>query len=252
MKNVQCLEAITVCVGYSDFLEEIIPFNIPHFDRWVIVTSDDDISTRELCRKHNLEVLISRDHKLDGASFNKGRLIERALLQTSNNSWRLHIDGDVALPSRFRLQLESANLDPSFIYGIDRVMVRNYSEWQKVKSMGFLSQQADYHCRVNTPPGFQIGTRWAHPVFGYVPIGFFQLFHASQDEWRGVRVKPYSLSHGDACRSDVQFGMKWDRNHRALLPEIIAVHLESEKCDKGANWNGRRTAPFKPTRPGSC
>lgn len=36
------LEGVTTCVGYSDFLAEIIPFSRPHLDRWLIVTTPDD------------------------------------------------------------------------------------------------------------------------------------------------------------------------------------------------------------------
>lgn len=36
------VEAITVCVGYDDFLNAVAPYNIPHLDRWIIVTSAED------------------------------------------------------------------------------------------------------------------------------------------------------------------------------------------------------------------
>jgi hypothetical protein len=74
-----------------------------------------------------------------------------------------------------------------------------------------------------------------------------QLWHAAADEWHGVRVRAYNHRHGDACRTDVQFGMQWDRRRRVFLPEVVAVHLESEPAELGANWNGRTTRRFGPT-----
>jgi hypothetical protein len=42
------------------------------------------------------------------------------------------------------------------------------------------------------------------------------------------------------------FAVQWARQHRQLLPELFAVHLESERVAMGANWKGRTTRPFGP------
>lgn len=256
--HVKHLEAITVCVGYADFLQATAPWNSGLFDRWIICTTADDEKTRSVCNKFNLEVLITEDgrrHVREGAGykggtgFNKGRMIERALLQTSNHGWRLQIDSDVVLPHRFRQILNVAELDKDFIYGCDRANLKSYSEWQKLIASGYLQGGSwSYHCQKQFPKGieFDVGDRWAHPQMGYVPCGYFQLFHSSQDEWRGIRIKPFPNLHSTAARTDIQFGMKWDRHKRAIIPELIAVHLESEKLPKGANWNGRTSKWFGP------
>lgn len=153
----------------------------------------------------------------------------------------------MALPHNFKHRLASSDLQEDMIYGIDRLLVTSYEKWKNLKSSGYLEGgQFDYHCRLKFEKEFPIGTRWTHPQFGYVPIGFFQLWHSSADEWRGVRVKPYPMNHGNACRTDVQHGLQWDRHKRALIPEIIGVHLESEQTKMGANWNGRKTKKFAP------
>jgi hypothetical protein len=85
------------------------------------------------------------------------------------------------------------------------------------------------------------------PREGWVPIGYLQLWHSSSDEWQGIRIKPYPANHGNACRTDVQHGLQWDRCKRVLIPEILAVHLESEPARMGVNWNGRRTKRFGPS-----
>lgn len=240
------LEAVTVCIGYGDFLAAIAPHNIPVLDRWLIVTSPDDEETRDVCRRLSLPTLLTEDMHRQGEAFNKGRVIERALQHLSSDGWRLHLDADIALPSKTRLLLQAADLDPKCIYGTDRVMVRNYEQWKRLEQSGWLAH--DHHCLSTVPPGFNIGTRWVHHDMGYVPIGFFQLWNSSADQWRGARVKPYPSKHNDACRTDVQHALQWDRRNRELLPELLVVHLESEACANGTNWKGRKTKRFGPPR----
>ena len=239
------LEAVTVCIGYADFLAQAVPYNRPLFARWIVATSPDDHATREVCRRYNLQTILTNDHT-HGGEFAKGRVVERALQHLSADGWRMHLDADIVLPRNTRHMLDIAGLQEDCIYGADRVMVKSWEQWQAVRASGYLDDQHDYHCRIRFPAGIELGTRWAHPVQGWCPIGWMQLWHSSQDEWNGVRVKPYPLHHGNACRTDVQHSLQWDRAKRVLLPEIIAVHLESEACAKGTNWNGRKTKPFGP------
>ena len=241
------LEAVTVCVNYADFLNAVAPFNAPLFDRWVIVTDPADHATQAVCRRYGLQCLVSEEHRRGADTFNKGRLIERGLHHLSANCWRLHIDADVVLPSRTGRFLDQAHLDERNIYGVDRIMVRSWSEWQRLRESGWLhGETRRYPYAVDVPPGFSIGDRWASHEAGYVPIGFFQLWHGSQDEQAGVRVKPYPQNHGNACRTDVQHSLQWDRRQRALIPEILVAHIESEPAKNGSNWNGRRTKQFGP------
>ena len=239
------VEAVTVCVGYADFLAAAAPWNAPLFDRWVVVTEAADLATRDVCRRHSLDCLLSDEGKEPGG-FNKGRLVERGLQHLSADGWRLHLDADVVLPSRFRHRLAAAALDEAAVYGVDRVLVRSWGEWRKLVESGYLQDQHDYHNRLRFPPGLPVGTRWVGHDVGYVPIGFFQLWHSSQDQWRGARVRPYPRRHNTACRTDVQHGLQWDRARRQLLPDVVAVHLESEPAPLGANWKGRTTRPFGP------
>lgn len=241
------IEALTICCGYDDFLAAIIPYNLPHFDRWLIVTEPADEATRELCRRYGLECLVTSDGR-DRGEFCKGRMIERGLQHLSASGWRLHLDADIVLPAHFRRHVAIGELATDTVYGIDRIMVRSWDDWQRLIASGWLDgSQHSYSHAVNFPRGFEVGSRWASPLTGYVPIGFFQLWHSSQDLWRGVRGRPYPIHHNDACRTDVQHALQWDRRRRAILPEAIAAHLESEPAATGANWRGRTTKRFVPT-----
>lgn len=235
------IEAVTVCHNYDDFLQETIPYNLSMFDRWLIVTHPDDRRTRTLCRRFGLECITTEEGHA-GGEFAKGRMIERGLQHLRAEGWRVHLDADIALPRHFRTLLELADLQADCVHGCDRVMVHGLREWKRLQESGWLDGGHFQHsCGIRFPPGFEVGTRWVGLQAGYVPIGFFQMWHSSADQLDGVRTKPYPRRHNTACRTDVQHSLQWDRKRRVLLPELIVAHLESEPAPLGANWNGRRT-----------
>ena len=236
------IEAVTVCVNYSDFLYVALTHNIGLVDRWIVVTSPEDTETRQVCHDFDIQCVISDEHRRGNATFNKGRMIEQGLRQCSFGSWRLHMDADIVLPTQFRHVLAAAHPQTHKIYGCDRLMIRSWDAYLQHIAPGFSGHR---HC-VPQVPSVPIGFRWALNATGYVPIGFFQLWHSDADEWRGRRVRHYPVEHGSACRTDVQFALQWDRKDRELVPELIVAHLESEQCENGTNWKGRKTKPFGP------
>lgn len=238
------IEAVTVCVGYDDFLAETLHANKAVLKRWLIVTTPDDEKTLDLCHKHNLEVVTTRDFYRGGDEFNKGRAIERGLSMLSHRNWLLHIDADIALPGDFLESLEDADLDENCVYGCDRLVVQGWDQWQKLKSKGSTSRA--WHCYQSTQ-GYPIGSRWVDVREGYVPIGFFQLWNRKSDHRHGIRLRRYPDNHQDAARADVKFALQWDRRHRQLIPEVFVAHLESEAAPTGANWKGRKTKRFGPS-----
>lgn len=243
------IEAVTVCINYGDFLAAVAPFNRHHFRQWTVVTTPADEETREVCRQHDIHCLLSNDDKRDGV-FSKGRLVERGLQHLSADTWVLHLDGDICLPQSFRFELDRAHLEDRKVYGVDRFMVRGYKQWQKLLATGYPGQvQRDHPHQPLLPKGYPLGSRWAGSD-GYVPIGFFQLWHrkGGAEEWRGGRTKPYPRAHGTAVRTDVQHALQWDRRDRALIPELYVAHLESDGAytERGKNWNGRKSPRFGP------
>lgn len=242
------IEAVTCCVNYCDFLQEVEPFVRPLVDRWLIVTTPQDDATRDLCRRRGMECLVTDDFHREGAKFDKAMGIDRGLQQLSYDGWVLVMDADIVIPPHFRESVVDAHLDPECIYGCDRFEVVGWDRWQALKGSGFFDKYSrNAHHNVCFPAGFDVGARWADTVQGYVPIGFFQLFSAKASVWRGIRHKRYpTYGHSDAARTDVQHGLQWDRRKRVLLPEVVVAHLQSEKSQVGANWGGRTTPRFGP------
>jgi hypothetical protein len=252
------VEVVTVSVGYADFLAATLAENLPHIDHMVVITSPDDKDTQKVCRKHSIQYIMTEDHKrhgtpnsevFGGRMFNKGRLIRRGFDQLSAKDWVLHLDADVVLPRQFRRLLELAHLDPEYIYGADRQDVKGFDRWNRLKST---VGPWNNHCNETAHwfhPDFRMGSRWVSSIHGYVPIGFFQLFHGTALIDGGYHVRNYPIHHGNACRSDVQFAVQWDRRQRQVVPELVVLHLMSDDAQMGINWEGRKSSKFE-ARPG--
>jgi hypothetical protein len=176
----------------------------------------------------------------NGDKFNKGKAIERGLGMLAHDDFVLHLDADIALPLDFRESLLDADLDTECIYGADRHVLKHGVDWMAWKRRG--STRA-FHCfqRAFIEP---VSARWVDIRYGYVPIGYFQLWHQSADIRKGIRTRRYPEWHSNAARADVKFALQWDRRRRQLLPEVIVGHLE-DGGPMGANWNGRTTPQFE-------
>lgn len=231
------LECVVVCADYADYLGHTLPLNKRLFDRMVVVTPPEDLSTQRVCEFHHVETVLTDSLGTRWGDFCKGCGINDGLGRLGLDGWVLHLDADMVLPPLTREILEKADLDPSMIYGADRHMIPDYATWQEHVALPRLQQEDDVYVHTDA---FPLGTRIATSDFGgYIPIGYFQLWNPSAS---GIRS--YPEKHTDAGRSDMVFACQWPRRKRMLLPEIIALHLQSEPLPQGANWGGRTSAPF--------
>jgi hypothetical protein len=235
------LEAVTVCVNYSDFLAVTLPHNKQFFDRYVVVTDTKDEKTHSLCEFYNVQCIQTDVFYEDGFTINKAAGINEGLKALDKDAWVVHLDADIWLPPLTRTILGNLNLDEDSIYGIDRMMCPDHKAWTE-----FIEQPKHTHQGhvFIYPDIFPLGVRIAaYKSDGYLPIGFFQLWHPNTSN-----VKVYPDKHGDIDRSDVLHAKNWPRSKRGFLPEIIAIHLDSEALghnDMGKNWNGRKTKLFE-------
>lgn len=233
------MEAVVVCDKYDDFLRHTLPHNKFLFDKLVVVTSYEDKATRRMCEFHHVECIPTDDLETrKGKIFRKGTGINIGLEALSREDWVVHLDADMYLPPQTRILLQRADLDKRMIYGIDRFIVRGFKAWNDFQDTPRLQQELDAYIHMNA---FPLGTRVMQPnADGYIPIGFFQMWNPSVSG-----IEKYPQGHSDAGREDTLFPMQWKRSERALIPEVVGYHLESDDAANAANWSGRTTAPFR-------
>ncbi len=234
------IEAVLTCVDHADFLAHTLPHNRSHFDRLVVVTAPEDRATRRICEAWGVEckptdTFLSRW----GGVFLKGAGVNEGLRLLDRDAWMVHLDADVILPPHFRGAIEAADLDTSMIYGVDRQLFRSYADWMRFFERPTPQIEEDLLIHPSNS-GQPLGARVYHPEFGgWFPIGFFQMWHSDSG------IRQYRADQKSAVRDDSNFACQWPRKKRALIPEIIAYHLESEPAEMGTNWQGRKTKPFR-------
>jgi hypothetical protein len=240
-KNGMKLECVITCVNHADFLAHTIPLNKHCFDRIVVVSAPEDRDTPRICDYWQVECCQTDAFNSRWGEFKKGCGINAGLAALSLDDWVCHLDADIALPPNSRFALEHADLDPSMIYGIDRVDCKSYTDWQRFIGNPVRNVDGAGWFIHTTHSPFKLSTRVKFgPDGGYVPIGFFQLWHPKTSG-----MSRYLEGHNDAGREDSMFPAQWPRSKRGFIPEVTAYHLESEDAPMAANWQGRKTKPFQ-------
>jgi hypothetical protein len=227
------LEAVTCCVGFDDLLDVTLALNHPHLDTLIVVTSHADLATQAVARKHGAICVQTDLFAKNGRNFNKGAAINAGFSRFQYHGWRLHLDADIALPDNFRrILFNHTHLDPHCIYGADRVDVIGLDS---LRSSRTFPQHADSFM-VAPRPAQPLSARYVDTLRGYVPIGFFQLWHSSAQ-------KDYPWSLGTAAHDDVMFAEQWPAPFRRHLPTIICQHICPHNPILGENWDGNRKQP---------
>ncbi len=231
------LESIVVCVDYGDFLSFSLPLNKQHFDNIIVVTASHDKRTQKICEWHHVHCVISDSCYADGASFNKGNMINEGLKRLKYNDWVAHIDADIVLTSQFRNLFQNIDLDKDSIYSMDRLMVPDFESWIKFFMNPIVQNESNIylHCRP-----FPMGVRLSKLEYGgWICLGYLQIWHTS-------KKLLYPTEHTTAARGDLAHSLVFPRSKRVLLGETYCLHLDSGPVGMGANWNGRTTKEFCP------
>jgi len=230
--------AVSVCLDYSDILAHILPFARPIFDHLIIITDPRDHATKEVCRFFDVQCLAT-SKLTERGPFCKGAGINVGFNALDKTDWICHFDADIVFPPRTRGILERSDLDPTCIYGADRVMVKSHAEW-----VAFLANPKPQHEQniFIHPPNFPLGTRIGKDEHGgWVPLGYMQLANIASGKIH------YNEQHTDAARADMLYALQFERRKRILIPEIFLFHLEPEPgLPMGCNWQGRTSPLFGP------
>lgn len=234
------IEAIIICVNYSDFLAHTLPNNKQHLDKIIVVTDTKDTATKNLCTMYNIECLQTDVFYENGEKFNKGKGINAGLDKLSKLDWVVTIDADIWLSPHTRGVLDNRHLDPEAIYGIDRMMCHGHTNWINFLENPRAINEQYYLVQANN---FPVGSRVAHynQSDGWFPIGFFQLWNPKKSN-----IHKYPIEWDGADHYDVVFAKTFPRGKRYLIPETYVIYLDSEtNKEMGMNWKGRKTKQFK-------
>lgn len=220
------IEAVTVCVDFSDLLAVTLEMNRGQFDRHIIVTTEDDLETQEVARKYRCWVKLL-DRRFLGKKFNKGRAINAGLREANLGAWLCHVDADVVLPVGLRDRLEKwlvlADIvdvrQRETIVGMARWMVQGREQWEEFKRTWDTSKLELEPPRVD---------------YKHIPVGFWQLWHS-----QAKQVYPNTFDVANS--SDLVFGKQF--RHKRQIPERC-FHLASGKYPKGVDWAGRVSDKF--------
>ena len=231
------IEAVTACVDFDDVLDETLGNNHPNLDTMIVVTSHEDRKTQDVARKHGAICVQTDLFRKNGRRFNKGAALNVGFDRFQYHGWRLHLDSDILLPDNFRrILFNHTHLDENCIYGADRVDVIGLDELDALKARLAREPQHSWSAFLNPSHNRPLSPRYVDPLRGYVPIGFFQLWHASCQ-----KSYPYSL--GTAAHDDVMFAAQWPVSHRRHLPTVVCYHLCAQPPALGENWDGKRRQP---------
>lgn len=246
--NEMKIQALTVCVNYADFFVHVVEANIELFDKWIVVTDTKDEATALICETYGLTCIKTDIFYKDGKSFDKAAGINEGLASIDQDTFVLFLDADVVLPPLTKRAFESLEFKKDTLYGCDRVYVKGYDAYKEyLATEGVIRENWLMHFS-----GFPFGARICQyygqvgengRFRGWLPLGFFQLAHRS-----AFTVIPDG--HGKADHYDIAFASQFSRDKRVMVPEILALHLESPGQWKGQNWRGRVSPPFVSEIPG--
>ncbi len=213
------MNAVVICVAYSDFLRWTLPVNRKHFSRIVVVTDLSDDATVEVALANDVDVIRTSVFTDSGATFAKYAGIELGLDHIGREGWITLLDADVLIPKTW----DQSELHPGNLYCPLRRMCKDYppppeSKWREYPIDSVMRGAKEY-----PPPD------WF--------LGYMHTFHASDPH---LGVPPWhGHGHNTAARGDMVFFQKWPLRNR-IRPSFEVLHIGEER----QNWYGRRTPEY--------
>ena len=219
------IEAVTVCIDFSDKLEKVIS-NKSKLDRWIIVTHESDLDTIKLCQKNDIEFVCSK-RVFDDASFAKGCAINDGLALLNKTDWLLHIDADQKLPEDFTKNVNKHCDDKQMLYGCFRK-----TEANRLLRHGQYTRKSIF--RPNHP------TKKLKTIKENLntPIGYFQLWHSDIK-------KEYSEKCVNGDKDDILFMSHWTVLNKTKMIEMTTTDVSGFQGHYQGHYIGIRNLKQK-------
>lgn len=219
-RPVKSLDALLVSVGYGHILKQTLPFNIHHFDRFIIVSSSNDSETREAVEQFGGTLVVS-DSYADEGSFNKGKMLNFGMEAIQDCDWLLVTDADIILPANFRNHINESDLNNDALYCASRLNapIKNLPQWLE-KFKADQSILLDYE-----PDQFECS-----------PIGYFQLFNR-HSKYLNNSPPLFCEKFLTAGGVDYHFFNRWPNT------QVKNIHLETVHIPHGSlasTWSGHQ------------
>lgn len=199
------LDVIIVSVNYNDFLIISLMNNIKIFDNITVVTSSSDFLCQKICKKFDVNCIVTDNMYEDGAVFNKGKAVNEGIKSILDPDYILLLDADILVMEKIDID----SLDKNVLYTSDRYIIPDYTSYKKYVS-GII-QKDKFIQEIN---------------FGF---GFFQLFNYS-------KFKRFPETSDDASTSDILFRDMF-HDKRSIDKEVLHIGEDS-------NWRGRKSKTF--------
>jgi Glycosyl transferase family 2 len=127
------IEAVIICVNYSDFLEISLSKNKKHFDNIIVVTSLEDKTSEEICNKYKVKCVKTDAFYINNAKLNKGLAINVGFSFLEHKDWVVNLDADIILPDNFRNLFFNEAKDIECSYASRRYDIQTYKEWKEIE-----------------------------------------------------------------------------------------------------------------------
>lgn len=207
MNKLRSVKVVTVSVDYHAELRLALSANLKVFkDRYLVVTTFDDIETVKICQEFGVEVKQTHSFHENGAVFNKWKGLEEGLDEIGRTGWIAILDSDIVFPLGAEI-----DLCPGKFYTPERKILEDFSQG--------IPQEV---CWCDLPG---VGHYEGFP-------GYCQIFRGED----APLEKPWHrIDLGHAGCADTWFEEKWPKMSH-LHPNFFVIHLGKPF----QNWVGRR------------
>jgi hypothetical protein len=220
------LDAIVACVGYGNYLAEAIDHNRGLVDSLTVVTTSKDKRTQRAAKNtRGVRLVICDDHRNGGDSFNKGNLLNAAVLDRKPKDWVLFFDADIILPHGLREWFKDRVLNPGMLYFTSRYHSNSEKQTRRLLACPELIQEL----QIRSPGADRF------------PWGYFQLWNVNAQSIRDCMPDPVGRMWPTAGSVDNHFMRQWPKEKRIRIDlgsdrSLSCVHIWHG--DWTAGWHG--------------